>query len=249
MRAAAFLAVMVTLWATVYKLKVWPPTLFPSPLEVKTTLVDGFRDHSFQAAIWASLRRGVLGYLLSAVIGLPLGMLIARSTWVRQTIGSTVLGLQALPSICWLPLALLWFGLNERAVLFVVIMGSLFSIVTATAAGIEAINPTLISAGRTLGARGFGLYRRILLPAAMPGVITGLKLGWTFAWRSLMAGELIYSDVGLGRILNNGRDLQDMSTVVAAMFVIIAIGLLIEVALFRPLERTVQQRYGLAGAA
>lgn len=222
--------------------------LFPSPVEVKDAFVWGFGEGSFQIGIAASLRRILVGYALSILIGLPLGVFLARYLWARQTVGQLVMGLQTMPSICWLPLAILWFGLDEKAILFVVVMGSLFAVTTAVAAGLQTIPPSLVAAGQTLGAGGLMLYRRVMLPAALPPILTGLKLGWSFAWRSLMAGELLYSGVGLGRILQTGRDFGDMSQVIAAMLIIIAIGLLVENLLFRPVEARIQRRWGLAGA-
>lgn len=217
-------------------------------MEVKDSLVGGFGEGSFQIGIAASLRRIVVGYALSILIGLPLGVFLARYLWARQTLGQLIMGLQTMPSICWLPLAILWFGLDEKAILFVVVMGSLFAVTTAVAAGLQTIPPSLVAAGQTLGAGGLELYRRVMLPAALPPILTGLKLGWSFAWRSLMAGELLYSGVGLGRILQTGRDFGDMSQVIAAMLIIIAIGLLVENLLFRPVEARIQRRWGLAGA-
>jgi NitT/TauT family transport system permease protein len=232
-----------------YRLRLWSPLLVPSPAEVKDAFVNGLRDGSFQVGVFASLRRIVVGYALSILIGLPLGIFIARFGWAKQTLGQMILGLQAMPSICWLPLAILWFGLDENAILFVVVMGSLFAITTATAGALATIPPSLVSAGETLGARGFGLYRRVLLPAALPPILTGLKIGWSFAWRSLMAGELLYSGVGLGRILQNGRDLGDMAQVIAAMLIIIAMGLLMENLFFRPVEARLHRKWGLQTAA
>ena len=239
---------LVILWATAYKLKLWSPLLFPSPSEVWKSFVNGFSDGSFQVGLLASLRRIVVGYALSILIGLPLGVFIARFALARQTLGQMILGLQAMPSICWLPLAILWFGLDEKAILFVVVMGSLFAITTATAGALTTIPPSLISAGETLGATGPALYLRVLLPAALPPILTGLKIGWSFAWRSLMAGELLYSGVGLGRILQNGRDLGDMAQVIAAMLIIIAMGLMMENVFFRPMEARLHRKWGLQAA-
>jgi NitT/TauT family transport system permease protein len=245
-RTGVFLVILVTLWATAYKLKIWSPLVFPSPIEVKASLATGFREGTFQIGILASMKRILLGYALSIIMGLPLGIFLARFTWARQTLGQLILGLQTMPSICWLPLAILWFGLDEKAILFVVVMGSLFAVTTAIAAGLQTIPPAMIAAGQTLGASGLTLYRRVMLPAAFPPILTGLKLGWSFAWRSLMAGELLYSGVGLGRILQTGRDFGDMSQVIAAMLIIIAIGLLVENLFFRPFEARIQRRWGLA---
>jgi NitT/TauT family transport system permease protein len=155
------------------------------------------------------------------------------------------IGLQALPSICWLPLALLWFGLGEKAILFVVVMGALLSIALATADGVRNTSPLYLRAARTMGAEGLRLYRRVVLPAALPGILSGMKLGWSFAWRSLMAGELLYISLGLGQALAMGRELNKMSQVVSVMVVIIAIGLVIDQLVFRPTERRVRERWGL----
>ena len=199
---------------------------------------------SITGAIVTSLRRLFIGYGLSLVGGAALGFALARSRLVEQTIGTLVLGLQALPSICWLPLAVLWFGLSEAAILFVVLMGSLLSMTITVEAGVRNIPPILIRAARTMGARGFTLYGRVVLPAAMPAMISGAKIGWTFAWRSLLAGELIFVAGGIGQLLKTGQDTNDMARVIAVMGVIIALGLVIEVLVFSRIERRVRERWG-----
>jgi NitT/TauT family transport system permease protein len=156
-----------------------------------------------------------------------------------------VVGLQTLPSICWLPLALLWFGLSQRAVIFVVVMGATFAITTAVVDGLRHVPPILLKAGRTLGADGMQLSTRVILPAALPTIVTGLKLGWSFAWRSLMAGELLYSEKGLGRVITTGRDLGDMAQVVAAMLIILLIGLVVDQYVFGPAQRSLALHWGL----
>jgi len=173
-----------------------------------------------------------------------LGLAIGRVQLLDETVGSLVMGLQALPSICWLPLALLWFGLNEQAMLFVVVMGALLSITLATEAGIKNTPPLYLRAARNLGARGWRLYALVILPAALPAIITGMKLGWSFAWRSLMAAELLYVSLGLGHLLMMGRDLNDMNQVVAVMLIIIAIGLAVDRLVFAPIEVRVRERWG-----
>src|SRR5262249_42642484 len=150
------------------------------------------RSGEMARAIATSLYRLFAGYAMSAGGGIALGVILARTSWLRSAVGPLVVGLQALPSICWLPLALLWFGLSERAILFVVVMGSLLSITIATEGAVRAVPSLYIRAARTMGSRRLRLYTRVILPAALPGILTGLKLGWTFAWRSLMAGELLY---------------------------------------------------------
>jgi NitT/TauT family transport system permease protein len=223
--------------------------LVPAPREVAVSLVAGFRDLSFPVGIGASMLRMAIGYAIAVLIGLPLGMAVARYRLARDTVGSAALGLQTLPSVCWLPLALLWFGLSEKAIIFVVVMGATFCVTTAVDDGIRNVAPLLVKAGHNLGAHGLRLQWTVVLPAALPTIVTGLKLAWSFAWRSLMAGELLYSEKGLGRILMMGRDLGDMAQVIAAIMVILALGLLVNRVVFQPLEQGIARRYGLTAGA
>jgi NitT/TauT family transport system permease protein len=221
--------------------------MLPGPRAVLTALVDGTRDGSLPRAVLTSLHRLFAGYVLSALAGIALGMLMARLRWLRTALGPLVVGLQALPSICWLPLALLWFGLSEKAILFVVVMGSLLSITIATEGAVRAVPPLYVRAARTMGSKRLRLYTRVILPASLPGIVTGLKLGWTFAWRSLMAGELLYVSGGLGQLLTLGRELNDMARVMAVMAVIVALGLAFERLLFGTLESHLRERWGYEG--
>jgi NitT/TauT family transport system permease protein len=206
------------------------------------------RDGSLAAATSRSMGRLGQGYLLSGAIGVPLGVLIARLEWMRIAFRPLVLGLQALPSICWLPLAILWFGLSERAIVFVVVMGSLLAITIATEDGVAGIDPLLLRASGTLGIRGLRFYGGVLVPAALPGIVTGLKLGWSFAWRALMAGELIFVAGGLGQLLQQGRELLDTAQVLGVMLCIVVLGALVDQVLFRIVEVRVRQRWGLVEA-
>lgn len=210
------------------------------------TLIEMFRDGSMLIAIHVSLQRVLLGYGISLLFGVPLGILLARSKVARATVGALVLGLQTLPSICWLPLALLWFGLNDRAILFVVVTGSLLAIAVAVEDGVKNVPPVYLRAARTLGTRPLAFYTEVLLPASLPAIMTGAKLGWSFAWRALMSGELLVAGLGLGQQLQQGRDLADMSRVIAIMIVIIALGLLVDYTIFSELETRVRERWGLA---
>ncbi len=246
-RKAFFFLALLAVWQGFVWIGVWPEFIFPSPLSVVQTLAHGFQNGTFIIAIVTSMQRILIGFGISAVVGMTLGLAIGRVRLLDETIGSLVLGLQALPSICWLPLALLWFGLSETAILFVVVMGALLSITLATEAGVKNTPPLYLRAARNLGARGWRLYALVILPAALPAIITGMKLGWSFAWRSLMAGELLYVSLGLGQLLMMGRDLNDMSQVVAVMLVIIAIGLGVDRLIFAPLESRVRERWGLQG--
>ncbi len=203
---------------------------------------------SMGAAVARSMGRLAQGYAISASIGVPLGVLIARIEWMRIALRPLVLGLQALPSICWLPLAILWFGLSEQAILFVVVMGSLLAITIATEDGVASIDPLLLRASGTLGIRGLRFYAGVLVPAALPGIVTGLKLGWSFAWRALMAGELLFVAGGLGQLLQQGREVLDAAQVLGVMVCIVLLGALVDQVLFRIIELRVRNRWGLAEA-
>jgi NitT/TauT family transport system permease protein len=244
-----FFAALLAAWETLFRLNLWPSYIFPSMSSVGASLVYGFADGTYPLAIAVSLRRILFGYGLSLLIGIPLGLLLGRVRFVQDTLGSSVLGLQTLPSICWLPLALLWFGLSEKAILFVVVMGAVLSISLSTADGVRNTPPLYLRAARTMGARGLRLYTGVILPAALPAILSGMKLGWSFAWRSLMAGELLYVSMGLGQLLTMGRELNDMAQVIAVMLVIIALGLLVDRAVFVPVERRVRERWGLHTAS
>jgi sulfonate transport system permease protein len=243
-RKSSFYVLVIMIWEVASRVGVWPRFLFPAPSEVLQTLLQGFADRTFIFGILASLRRILLGYSISLVAGVLLGLGISRNKLIAETIGSLILGLQTLPSICWLPLALLWFGLNESAIIFVVVMGALLSITTATESGIKNAPPLLIKAGQNMGARGPRLLFEVIVPAALPSIITGMKQGWSFAWRSLMAGELLYGSVGLGNLLTVGRELNDMSQVLAVMLIIIIIGLCADYLVFTRLERGMRRRWG-----
>ncbi len=208
------------------------------------SLWEGFSDGTILVGVGVSLRRLFIGYSISLIVGLPLGLGLARSKVLEDSLGTIVTGMQALPSICWLPIALIWFGLSETAILFVVVAGSLFSITIATTAGVRNVPPLLVRAARTMGARGPQLYFRVILPASLPGILSGMRLGWTFAWRSLMAGELLFVSGGLGQLLATGRELRDMSRVLAVMVTIVGLGLLTDVLVFDRLEQRVRERWG-----
>lgn len=247
LRRLMFFAVLLALWETVARTGIWPPYLFPSLTRVAGTLIRGFADWSLVLGLAVSLRRILVAYAFSAVVGGILGLLLGRSKLLEDTLGSLALGLQTLPSICWLPMALLWFGLSEHAILFVTVMGAVLSITLATEFGVRTLPPIYLRAGRTMGARGLALYRDVILPAAFPYIVSGLKQGWSFAWRSLMAGELLYVNLGLGQLLMMGRELNDLSQVIAVMLIIIAIGLVVDRGIFARIELRIRHKWGLVG--
>lgn len=247
-RAFAFYAGLIGIWQALALAEVWPSYIFPGPGDVLDSLVVNTTDGTIPQALAISLTRLVAGYALSFIIGAAIGALIGTAQWADDTLGSLVLGFQSLPSITWLPLAILWFGLNQAAIIFVVLMGSLFSVAISVRAGVRGIPPLLTRAALVLGADRRQLYRYVVLPGMLPALIQGLKLGWSFAWRSLMAGELLFVSLGIGHLLNLGRDLNDMGMVVAAMLVIIAVGLTVDRLIFGRLESWVQRRWGFAAA-
>ena len=247
-RQAIFYGVLITVWVLLAELKVWPPYVFPTPQGVFQSLWAGFADHSFWIAIAVSMKRMLLGYTLSVILGMILGLGVASNKFLEETVGGLLVSLQSLPSICWLPLAVLWFGLSEKAILFVVVMGSLLSVTIAMETGRQQMPKIYGMAGRNLGARGFPLFWHVLLPASLPYIVSGLKQGWAFAWRSLISGEMIFVSLGLGQLLMMGRDLNDMSQVIAVMILIVAIGYIVDGLVFKTVERRIQRKWGLAPA-
>jgi NitT/TauT family transport system permease protein len=243
LRKAGFLLVLLAAWATASRLG--DSFLFPGPGEVVTALIGSLRSGLLVRAIGKSLARLAVGYGISLVGGVVLGVALARSKWIKDTLGLVVLGLQAVPSVCWLPLALLWFGLSEAAILVVVVLGSLLSVALATESAVNTIPPLLIRAARTMGASGMRLWSRVILPAAFPGILSGARLGWTFAWRSLLAGELLFVSGGLGQVLEFGRELHDMALVLGVMCVIVVLGIGSDHLLFGRLEARVRKVWGL----
>jgi NitT/TauT family transport system permease protein len=203
-------------------------------------------------AILNSLRRAALGYALSLVAGTLLGIAIARIRMLRLALASMIGALQILPSVVWVPIGVLWFGLNETAVYFIVVMGALPSITGGTVAALDNISPLLLRVGRSMGARGPALYRHVVLSAALPGYIAGLKQAWAFSWRSLMAAELIATGptlgLGLGQLLREGGDLSDMSVMLAVVIMILIVGLTVEELVFAPIDRGIRSRRGLTGS-
>lgn len=164
-------------------------------------------------------------------------MAITASKFLGRGLGSLILGLQSLPSICWLPLAFLWFGISETTILFVVVMGALPSVALGLRSGIQNLPPQYERAGRNLGAGGWTLYRRVIIPAALPSFLGGIEQGWAFAWRSLMAAEIIFFGLGLGQILETGRQLLDLALVMTAIISIIAIGVIVDGVVFGAARR------------
>lgn len=245
--AISFFAALAALWQVAVMTGGWSPVLLPSPVDVARYLWDGFLDGSLIEAIGVTVSRLFVGYVIGVAIGLPLGLLTATSRYFEDTIGALALGLQTLPSVCWIPLALLWFGQSEAAMLFVVVMGTLWSVVLATSTGARSIPPIYARAALTMGSKGVDKWVFVILPASLPFVVSGMKQGWAFAWRSLMAAEIfvtILTGFGLGHLLHYGRELSAMDQVIGVMIVIVVIGLAADKVLFSPWERFLHRRWG-----
>jgi len=247
-RVFFFYAALLGIWQLVIEVELWPRYIFPSPGAVWDSFRTNIENGQIQRSLEISLKRLAIGYSISFVIGMTVGVAAGTIRWVDETVGSLVLGLQSLPSVTWLPLALLWFGLNDQAIIFVVLMGSIFAISISARDGVRNIPPLQRRAAQTFGAARWQMVRYVMLPGMLPSMAQGLKLGWSFAWRSLMAAELLYISGGIGSLLNIRRELNDMSGVVAVMLVIVAIGIVVDRIIFGPLEHWVRDRWGLSQA-
>jgi NitT/TauT family transport system permease protein len=224
-----------------------PDYLLPGPASVFTRLAQDAQQPSFYLAVGITLQRVVIGYGLAVVLGALMGIAVARNRIARRAFGSLITGLQSMPSIAWFPLAILLFGLNESAILFVVLLGAAPAVANGLISGIDHIPPLLLRCGKVLGARGVSLYRHVILPASLPAFLGGLKQGWAFAWRSLMAGELLVilgNRPSLGVRLEFAREFSDATGLLATMFVILLIGMVVD-GLFGLADREVRTRWGL----
>ena len=249
--AVIFFSAVLGLWHMLVATGVWNAMLIPEPLEVGRYLVKAARSGDLFTALWVTTKRLMVGYIVGVVLGIPLGVLTARTNWARDTIGVMGLGLQTLPSVCWVPLALLWFGQTETAMLFVVVMGTLWSVQIAVDSGVRSVPPIYARAARTMGSKGWHTWVTVILPASLPFIVSGVKQGWAFAWRSLMAAEIyvtILTGLGLGHLLHYGRELHAMDQVLGIMLVIVLIGLLADKLLFSPWESFLHRRWGTTRA-
>ncbi|KAB1931807.1 ABC transporter permease [Micromonospora sp. ALFpr18c] len=247
----AALAIAILAW----QLVVWsgwkPPYSLPGPLVVGRELLAQAQGPQLWEGLLTTLRRAAVGYVFSVAVGLLLGLAVARSTVLRAAIGSMITALQTMPSIAWFPLAILLFELSEKAIFFVVVLGAAPSIANGVISGVDYVPPLLKRAGRNLGARGLNLYRYVIAPAALPAIVAGLKQGWAFSWRSLMAGELIVvgiSQTSLGAQLTYSRELSDAPWLLSTMIVILVVGLVVDAA-FGAADKAIRRRWGVLDQA
>lgn len=243
------LLVLIAAWQLSVVIAHPRPDLFPGPIEVVNAFGDAWSTGRVQAAVTTSLSRGVFGFLIAVAVGTPLGLLLSEVRIVRRALGPLVSGLQVLPSVAWVPAAILWFGLSDATVYFVVLMGAVPSIANGLVSGIDQVPPQLRRVGTVLGASRLQQARLVVLPAALPGYLAGLKQGWAFSWRSLMAAEIIATGgsigFGLGALLQQSRELADLSSVLVTIIIILALGILVELLVFAPIERRLLRGRGL----
>jgi NitT/TauT family transport system permease protein len=243
------LVVLVAVWQLYVTIAHPRPDLFPGPFNVAAAFGSAWDQGRVQLAVATSLQRGILGFLIAVGVGTPLGLLLAEVRLVRRALGPLVSGLQVLPSVAWVPAAIIWFGLTDATAYFVVLMGAVPSIANGLVSGIDQVPPQLRRVGLVLGASRLQQATLVVLPAALPGYFSGLKQGWAFSWRSLMAAEIITTGgtigFGLGSMLQQSRELADLPGVLMTILVILTIGILVELLVFAPIERRLLRGRGL----
>lgn len=246
-KSTIFYIGLIVIWQLVFLfgtrwLKIWKPYAFPNPQGVFEVLIRLVSNMTLVRAIVKSILRALTGFAISALLGIAAGVVLYKIRRIRKYIGPLIMGMQTLPTVCWVPFAILWFGLTEKAILFVVIMGSTCGIALSVENGIENIDPLYMKAARTMGARGIVMFKEVIVPASMPEVITGLRQGWSFAWRALMSGEVMASTIGLGHTLILGRDLADINQVMLVMIIIVVIGITVDKCIFKQIQKRLIKR-------
>lgn len=241
-----FISVFLALWQLVYMSEILPKLSLPSPLAVGQTIIELLFDFTLVKGTAFTLWRLFLGFILSLAIGLITGLLMIKFQQFGKTMSSFAVGLQSFPSIAWIPFAILLIGFNDFGILFVVVMSSVFSVMLSTYSGLRNVPPIYIRAARNMGAKGFSLFRYVLIPAATPTLIMGMRQAWSFAWHALIGAEMLITTlVGLGYILSVGREFSNMSQIIATMIVIFTIGLIFDRVVFIKIEEKIRDRWGL----
>jgi NitT/TauT family transport system permease protein len=241
-----FIAIFIGIWQLVFMLDIWPKVSMPSPSMVADSFANLLQNLTLIISIGMTMYRLVIGFAISIIIGLAIGLAMVRFQGFGKTMGSFAVGLQSFPSVAWVPFAILLIGLNDFGILFVVVVSSVFSVMMSTYSGIRNISPIYIRAARNMGAKGFSLFRHVMIPAGTPSLLVGIKQAWSFAWHALIGAEILISaSIGLGHILLVGREFQLMDQIIASMITIFAIGLLFDKVVFSKLEDKVRDRWGL----
>lgn len=239
------LFVFLVLWFVATDvLKLYKPYVIPPLLGEQGILIEFTDNPAMWKSIPQSIMRIAIGYGTAVALGSVVGMILSISTGLRGIVGGWLTAIQSVPSIAFVPLAILWFGLNEKAVYFVVILEGFIPVALAISSSLANVSPSLRIAGRTLGAKGLGLYLKVLLPASLPSLTTALRTSWSFAWRALIGGELLTSNQGIGQLLETGRNTSNSALVIATIFVIGTLGILMD-SVMRTWETTIRRNYGL----
>lgn len=241
-----FIAIFIGIWQLAYLSGIWPKVSLPSPIMVAESFYDLIQDNTLIVSIGMTLYRLLIGFTASIVIGVSVGLAMVKFPGFGKTMSSFAIGLQSFPSVAWVPFAILLIGLNDLGILFVVIMSSVFSVMMSAYSGIRNIPPIYLKAARNMGAKGFSLFRYLMIPAATPALITGIKQAWSFAWHALVGAEiLIAASIGIGHILLVGREFQLMDQIIASMITVFALGMIFDKVIFAKLEDRVREKWGL----
>ncbi|MGP4105915.1 ABC transporter permease [Virgibacillus sp. L01] len=240
-----FLAVIIGLWQLVYSMNMFADVVFPSPGKVWAALYNGFADGDFVKALGASFKHLFAGLFMAIFLGTIVGVILGKSKQADETAGMYLIALQSIPSIVWVPLAIMLFGFTEFAVVFVVVLGGTFVMALNVRSAIHNVPPHFVRAARTMGTSGFGLFYRVEIPASIPYFMSGVRLAWAFSWRALMAGELLSNGPGLGYSLRYAQDYARMDQVIAIIIIIGLIGAIVDQLVFSKLEKNVMKRWGL----
>jgi NitT/TauT family transport system permease protein len=241
-----FIAVFIGIWQIVFLFNVWPKVALPSPAMVSSSFEGLIQDRTLVDGIAVTMYRLIIGFSISIIVGIVIGLAMVKFSGFGKTMSSFAVGLQSFPSVAWVPFAILLIGLNDFGILFVVIMSSVFSVMMSTYSGVRNIPHIYIRAARNMGAKGFSLFWYLMIPAATPSLLIGLKQAWSFAWHALIGAEiLIAASVGLGHVLLVGREFQLMDQIIASMITIFVIGLIFDRLLFSKLEDRVREKWGL----
>lgn len=241
-----FIAIFIGIWQLAYLSGIWPKVSLPSPIMVAESFYDLIQDNTLLISIGMTLYRLLIGFTASIVIGVSVGLAMVKFPGFGKTMSSFAIGLQSFPSVAWVPFAILLIGLNDLGILFVVIMSSVFSVMISAYSGIRNIPPIYLKAARNMGAKGFSLFRYLMIPAATPALITGIKQAWSFAWHALVGAEiLIAASIGIGHILLVGREFQLMDQIIASMITVFALGMIFDKVIFAKLEDRVREKWGL----
>ncbi|MCM3690674.1 ABC transporter permease [Neobacillus niacini] len=249
LRRIIFIAVIAAIWEVTSRFSSLPDFMFPSLTQVLETLFNGLMSGQIILAIGKSMGRILLGFTIAIIVGLILGYFIWRYKLVEDTLGFVVTALQSIPSIVWFPLAIIWFGLNDFSILFIVTIGATWTMTVNATSGFKNVPQLYQRVAKVYGSSGLHFLRTVILPASVPQIISGLRIAWAFSWRALMAGELLGGGGGLGQLLEMGRSLGQMDLVISVMIIIAIIGTIVDNVVFSRLERNVEVKWGIRGRA